>query len=152
MHRAPAVAASAAAVRAQVIAFEDLVRQAPQIDIPVRNYFSDGVYAREITIPAGTVLTGKIHKRVNLNFLLKGEMSVLTERGVERLVAPATLVSPPGTKRIAYAHTECVWTTVHGTQETDLEKIEAHFIAQSETEYLAYCEALRLEGEKKCLG
>lgn len=116
------------------------------VEIPVRHYFSDGVYAREIRIPAGTLLTGKIHKRTNLNLLSAGEISVLTERGVERVRAPFTVVSPAGTKRIAYAHTDCVWTTVHGTHETDLEKIEAEFIAQSEAEFLAYTRALQHKG------
>lgn len=112
------------------------------VEIPVRHYFSDGVYAREITIPAGTILTGHIHKRENLNFLLKGEITVSTDDGMKRLVAPATIVSPPGTKRIAYTHTEVVWTTVHGTSERDLEKIEATFIAKSENEFLSYVRSL----------
>lgn len=119
-------------------------RGAP-VEIPVRHYFSDGVYAREIRIPAGTLLTGKIHKRENLNILSAGEISVLTEAGMQRIKAPFTVVSPPGTKRIAYAHTDCVWTTVHGTHETDLDKIEAEFIAQSEAEFVSYCRALALK-------
>jgi hypothetical protein len=68
-----------------------------------------------------------------LNILSKGEISVLTEDGIKRVSAPFHVVSPAGTKRIAYAHEDCVWTTIHGTEENDLEKIEAHFIAQSET-------------------
>lgn len=138
-------------MRAQVWAFERLISKAPQVEIPVRHYFSQGVYAREITIPKGTVLTGKIHKLTNLNIMSKGDMSVLTENGVVRVKAPFTIVSPPGTKRIAYAHEETVWTTVHGTEETNLEKIEAHFIAQTEAEYLEFCEMMKL-GEQKCLG
>lgn len=115
------------------------------VEIPLRHYFSEGVYAREITIPAGTLLTGKIHLRENMNFLMKGDISVLTERGVERLTAPMTIVSPPGTKRIAYTHTEVVWTTVLGTNETDPEKIEASFTAQTEQEWLDYQRLLAKE-------
>lgn len=127
------------------------MRGCEPVEIPVRHYFSNGVYAREITIPKGTVLTGKIHKYANLNIMSKGEMSVLTEDGVVRVKAPFTIVSPPGTKRIAYAHEETVWTTIHGTEETSLERIEAHFIAQNEDEYLEFAKAMRL-GEQKCLG
>lgn len=121
-----------------------------QVDVPVRHYFSQGVYAREITIPKDTYLTGKIHKYAQLNILSKGDISVLTEDGIKRVRAPFTIVSPPGTKRIAYTHEETVWTTIHGTDETDLEKIEAHFIAQSNEEYLAF-KALLIE-ESPCLG
>jgi hypothetical protein len=52
---------------------------------------------------------------------------------------------------VAYAHEDTVWTTVHATDETDVEKIEALFVVGTEAEYLAYCETLRIEGEKQCL-
>lgn len=118
-----------------------------QLDIPVKHYFSQGVYAREITIPKDTILTGKIHKYSQLNILSKGEITVVTEHGPIRVKAPFTIVSPPGTKRAAYAHEECVWTTIHGTDETDLEKIEEHFIAKDEQAYLEFTRIL-LEEKK----
>lgn len=79
-------------------------------------------------IPAGTVATGKVHKTLHLNILSQGDVSVLTEDGMKRIQAPCTIVSPPGTKRAVYAHTDVVWTTIHGTHETDLEKLEADLI------------------------
>ncbi len=115
------------------------------VDIPKVDYFSKGVYAREITIPAGTVLTGKIHKFQNLNIMSKGDMSVLMEDGtVKRVQAPFTIVSPPGTRRAAFAHSETVWTTIHGTDETDVDKIEAEFIAQTPGDYQLFLETKEL--------
>lgn len=110
------------------------------VEIPVKHYFSKGVYAREITIPKGTVLTGFIHKYENLNILSKGEMSVLTEDGVITVKAPFTVVSPPGTRRAAYAHEECVWTTIHGTDEVDVDKIEEIFISHTPEDYRLFCD------------
>lgn len=127
---------------------EEALRQLEQVDIPVVNYFSHKIYAREITIPKNTILTGKIHKYSQLNILSKGEISVLTEDGIKRVKAPFTIVSPPGTKRAAYAHEECVWTTIHGTEETDLEVIENNFIAKDMKEYLEFCETLEIKEEK----
>lgn len=115
-------------------------------DLPVRNYFSKGVYARELSIPKGTILTGKIHKYTNLNIMVKGELSVLVGDKIEHIVAPFIVVSPPGTKRIAYAHEDTVWITVHGTDETDLEKIESQFTADSYSDFLAFCEQSKIEG------
>lgn len=123
----------------KIFALEDLMRLEPQVELKVINYFSYGVYARELHIPAGVMLTGEIHKLENLNILSKGEISVMTEEGMVRVQAPFTVVSPPGTKRIALAHTDCIWTTIHGTFEKDLEIIEKYFIAKSEQEYLEYC-------------
>lgn len=131
-------------LRDKVLAAEAYMKLQPQVDIEVKHYFSHGVYAREITIPAGTVLTGEIHKFENLNILSRGEMSVLTESGMQRVSAPFTVVSPPGTKRIAYAHTECVWTTIHGTFITDVEEIKNQFIAADEQAWLEFSGANQL--------
>jgi quercetin dioxygenase-like cupin family protein len=139
------VAPQPLSVRDKVNIVEAEMLKHEQIDIPVKHYFSQGVYAREITIPAGAMVTGKIHKFEQLNILSKGEMSVLTDDGVKRVQAPFTIVSPPGTKRIAIAHSECVWTTIHGTDETDVDKIEAHFIAQSDADYAAFLENTKIK-------
>lgn len=113
-----------------------------QIAIPVKHYFSPGVYAREITIPADTLLTGRIHKYEQLNILSGGEISVLTDDGMKRVSAPFTVVSPPGTKRIAYAHTECTWTTILATDEKDPDVIEATFTVATEQEFLEFARQL----------
>lgn len=118
------------------------------VNCPVTHYFSRGVYARELFIPAGTVLTGEIHKHENLNILSQGDISVRMEDGsIVRVQAPFTTVSPPGTKRAAYAHTDCVWTTIHGTDERDVDKIKHEFIATSYEQYIEHCEQMKL-GDK----
>lgn len=110
----------------------------PQVELPVREFFSPGVYARELSIPAGICLTGAVHKYQQLNILSKGTMKVLTEDGIVEVSAPFTIVSPPGTKRIAYTLTDCVWTTILGTDETDSEKIEKDFVLKTHEEYLIW--------------
>lgn len=137
--------------RDKVNAAEALMRELPQIEMPVTHHFSKGVYARELFIPKGTVLTGKIHKEENLNIMLKGELSVLIGDEIKRVRAPFIVVSPPGTKRIAFAHEDTIWVTVHGTDERDLEKIEQRFIAQTDAEYLEHCEMLKI-GVSPCPG
>jgi hypothetical protein len=46
------------------------------------------------------------------------------------MTAPYTFVSEVGTKRVVHALEETIWTTVHVTDETDLEKIEDYVIAK----------------------
>ena len=131
--------------RQAVFDMERLMLQYPQVELKVKHYFSKGVYARELHIPAGVILTGEIHKFENLNILSKGKIEVLTEKGMQEVEAPFTVVSPSGTKRIARAITDCIWTTIHGTDENDLNIIEKTFIAKSEQEWLEFCNANRLE-------
>ena len=102
-----------------------------KVDCPVRHIFAPGCYAREMLIPAGTVITGKIHKHAHLNFISKGKVRVATEFGHEIFEAPHTFVSEVGTKRAVHALEDTIWTTVHVTDETDLEKIEEYVIAKS---------------------
>lgn len=133
--------------RAKVATIEQELLRHPQVELRVEHYFSPGVYARELHIPKGTILTGRVHKFENMNILSQGEMSVMTERGMQRVKAPFTVISPPGTKRIAYAHEDCVWTTILGTDELDSEKIELQFTTNDEAEYLAFRKTLNLEGK-----
>jgi hypothetical protein len=132
-------------LRQRVLDIEAFMLQQEQVDIPLRHTFAQGVYAREMTAPAGVVLTGRIHKTEHLNIISKGEVSVLTENGIERFKAPYTFVSKPGTKRILYAHEELVWTTIHVTNETDLAKLEAELVASSFEELETERVTLRLK-------
>lgn len=125
-------------LRDKVNIAEQWMLQQPQLELTVKHHFSPGVYARELFIPAGTMLTGAIHKYEQLNIMSAGTMLLVTDDGCIEVSAPFTIVSPPGTKRIAYAQTDCVWTTILGTDETDVPKIEAHFTAKSEAEYQAF--------------
>lgn len=106
------------------------MEEMPQVELEVVHNFSKGLYARELHIPAGTLLVGKIHKFKNLNILSQGDISILTEDGPKRIKAPYTVVSEPGAKRVGFAHTDCVWTTIHATEETDVDKIENEVIAK----------------------
>ena len=111
---------------------------------PLTHRFAEGVYVREIFIPAGTLIVGKIHKHTHPNFLMKGLVTVITEEGgMETLQAPKTMISPAGCKRVVFAHEDTVWVTVHVTSETDLEKIEDYVIAK---DYEAF-EAFKLANE-----
>ena len=96
-----------------------------------RHWFAPGIYARDLRIPAGTCLTGKIHKGAHLNIISAGRISVLTEHGVVTLEAPCTLKSDAGIKRIGFAHEDTVWTTIHANPDNcqDLELLEQQFIA-----------------------
>lgn len=127
---APPVAFPAVPTRAQIERLEAEMRQFEQTHIEPVHHFADGLYAREITIPAGMLLTGKVHRTEHLNIVSKGRITVWTEDGMRTVEAPCTLVSRPGTKRVGLAHTDTVWTTIHANagDERDLDKLEERLI------------------------
>lgn len=122
--------------RRDLYALQAAAADLPPVDCPLQHSFIDGVYVRTIFIPAGTVIVGKIHKHSHANILSQGEVSVFTEGGgLQRLSGPLTMVSEPGTKRAVYAHTDTTWTTIHATEERDLEEIERYVIAETYQDY-----------------
>ncbi|ASF00737.1 hypothetical protein [uncultured virus] len=91
---------------------------------PVKHTFAGGCYIREIYNPANELIITKIHKKEHPFFLMKGEMSILTEEGVQNIKAPYQGVTKPGTKRAIYTHEECIFITVHATNNTTIEDVE----------------------------
>jgi len=62
---------------------------------PVDEKYGCGTYAREMFIPKGTVIIGKIHKHQHLNFIMKGKAIVWVD-GVENILeAPYIGITEP---------------------------------------------------------
>lgn len=116
---------------------------------PIDETYGCCTYAREMFIPKGTLIIGKIHRHQHLNFIQKGKVSVATEFGVKYLEAPCTFVSEVGLKRVVVAEEDTIWVTVHMTKydnESDLDKIEDEVIASTYNE-LGLIDSKCLEGE-----
>ena len=110
--------------RDRITAFEKTILQGEQIEIPVTQYFCNGTYVREITIPAGVILTGKIHKHACLSVVLTGKMEVITDEGPRIIEAPLVYESPAGVKRAGRAIEDCRWLTIHPWDGPELEEAE----------------------------
>lgn len=95
-----------------------------------RHFFAPGMYLRELTIPAGMLMVGKIHKHAHFLMVLKGRAEVISEFGRMIVEAGHISVSPPGVKRIVLALEEVQFVTVHvnPTDTEDLTVIEAEHI------------------------
>ena len=135
------------------------VAESAESNCPLKHYFSPvdekygcAVYGREIFLPKGTLVIGKIHRHQHLNFIMKGKVSVNTEFGIKYFEAPCIFVSEKGLKRAVYAEEDCIWVTVHMTEhvgEENLDKIEDEVIAKTygELGLIASIDALAQIGE-----
>lgn len=120
----------------------------PQVEMPLRHNFADGVYVRELFMPKDTIVIGKRHRFETCNILLKGELSLYMGKGVQskRIRAPYIFNSKPGTKKMAYVHEDSIFLNIHPTDETDLEKIENEFIiSEEEFEKMGYEDIKQIE-------
>ena len=101
----------------------------PQLDLPLNHSFSKNVYARQISMPADSLVIGKLHATEHLNMVLSGTVSVWSEQGgLQHITGPCTFNSVAGTRKYLYCHTDVLWTTIHVTDETDLVALEAALI------------------------
>lgn len=103
---------------------QSLMLKGDTIELETRHHFSDGLYARELFIPAGVCLVGALHKTRHLYTVVKGKCRVATQFENIEIKAPFMGETIPNTKRVIYAETDCVWITYHPTELTSVEEIE----------------------------
>ncbi|MCS5594218.1 MAG: SET domain-containing protein-lysine N-methyltransferase [Porticoccaceae bacterium] len=114
--------------QADVFQLQSMFKKLPQAETKVRHHFSDGMYARELLIPKGTCVVGKMHRTRHFYSVVKGECTIASVHEKEDIKAPFLGETLPRTKRAIYAHTDCIWITYHPTELTDLAEIEAALI------------------------
>jgi hypothetical protein len=123
--------------REAILRLQDELAKFDQLDLPLKHTFAPGQYAREILLPKGCIVVGKIHKHAHLNIVTRGHVTVVTEFGLREIdarSAPVTFTSDAGSKRALYCHEETIWTTIHSVNTTDLAEIEREIIAPTYAE------------------
>lgn len=100
----------------------------PQAELVTEHFFSPGMYCRRVFRPAGTLIVGKVHKEPHFFLCAKGEIIAWTENGMKKLQAGDVVESKPGTKRVTLATQDSIGITIHKTDKTDLDEIEAELI------------------------
>ena len=97
----------------------------------VSHHFASGSYVRELFIPQGTAVVGKIHKFETINILLSGALTIYTTGGESQFMkAPKIFTTPAGCRKAGFAHVDSVWLNVHTSEGGDLESIEKKYITQ----------------------
>jgi quercetin dioxygenase-like cupin family protein len=111
----------------------------PQVICPVTHRFTEGLYVREIFMPAGTLIVSKIHKTQHQYFVLKGKVSVWIDEGEEHIIeAPYIGITEPGTRRVLYIHEDCIWATSHPNEKNEnAEEIEDRIIEKHDNPCLS---------------
>lgn len=102
-----------------------------QDSIPMQHEFIPGAYARGMSVPAGTLIVGKIHRKPQFHFILSGKAVVFDEGGRKDICAPLFFVAPAGAKRVIYVVEDLLWFAVLGTNATTVKQAESELIAPS---------------------
>ena len=103
--------------------------------LPVRHFFVDGMYTRELTIEKGKCVIG-YKQNFDHMVIISGDVTVSSATGVTRYMGPHnTFPSAAGVQRTAYAHADTIFTTTHklrgNEDERDIQTIEAQLFSGS---------------------
>lgn len=120
--------------REKILALEAELSKLPQLPPearPVRHIFAPGVYLREIFLPPGACVTGRIH-RFDHACMVLGDLTIYSQEGLKRITGCETFVSTAGVKRAVFVHAPTWFTTIHPnpTDERDIPTLEAMFTVE----------------------
>ena len=106
------------------------------------HYYGEGVYARSLFIPAGTVVVGKIHKQDRVNIIAQGRCTFIDEWQKKTVDAPYVGEFKAGSKTAVFAHTDTVWVTCIGTDSKDPDIMVHELVESNHEDYTTYLEQL----------
>lgn len=94
------------------------------------HHFSDGVYAKQMHIPAGFMVGAHAHQYSHLSVLAKGDVIVEVDGVAHELTGPACLEIKAGCEHRVFAKTDAVWFCVHATSATCADDVDAVLIRE----------------------
>ena len=149
---------------------EDLMLQIPSslVEFPLKHTFTPNMYIREILMPAGSLLTSRVHNTEHPFSILEGKAIVfMPGGGTEELCAGYSGITRKGTRRALYIEEDCRWVTYHALSleeeihrqnnmnDSDLAKkvtdrivISRELLGSGKTTFEIYSDKLK---ERKCL-
>lgn len=125
---------------------ESMMAAGPGLDLPVRHFFANGLYGRELYIPAGVCAVGKIHKHEQITTVMGDATFATPGEEPVRITGYEIMSTPAGVKRAVFAHADTWVTTFHPNPDNtrDTDEMEAYLIAPT-FEALAQFTAEQLE-------
>ena len=94
------------------------------IDLQTQHHFSDGLYAKQMTLPEGHFAITHSHKYDHLSILASGRVVVEVDGRRSEYAAPACINILADQKHSILALEDCVWFCVHATDETDADLVD----------------------------
>jgi len=94
------------------------------VDPCIVHNFSDGLYAKQMTIPKGFIAGQHSHTFSHLSILAKGKVVVETDTGKNTYEAPACIEIKKQTNHMITALEDTVWFCIHATDERDVNRID----------------------------
>ena len=127
--------------RQRIIDYENLLKQQEGVQLgdneltPIKHFFGEGTYVRQMFVPAGVTFTGHIHNFDHIIIIAQGKIQVFNENlsEYETLTGPCILEQKKGIKRIGFALTDVYWYNIHcnPSNTKNIEKINNRLVSET---------------------
>lgn len=97
----------------------------------VAHYFSDGVYAKQMTLQAFHIAQTHAHKYSHLSILAKGRVVVTVDGQEQEYKAPTCIEIKAGLSHSIEAIEDSTFFCVHHTFETDANRVDEVLIKEA---------------------
>lgn len=104
-----------------ILELEQEILKHPQVEMPVETHYCNKMCARTLKIPAGTILTGAIHKDDCFFVVRQGQLVVTTDADPVILNVGDMTITKALTKRAGIAITDCIVTTFHNNNDNSID-------------------------------
>lgn len=95
-----------------------------------QHHFSDGLYAKQMTLDKGHYAESHKHNYDHLSILAKGHVIVIADGVSTEYVAPACINIKKDVTHEIHALDDVIWYCIHATSETDITKIDEVLIKE----------------------
>tara|TARA_B110000285_G_scaffold162045_1_gene180992 strand:+ start:3194 stop:3655 length:462 start_codon:yes stop_codon:yes gene_type:complete len=110
----------------------------PEIpEIPIKHFFADQVYIRQMNMSADQFVVGAVHNHLHVWFLLTGKVSIIEDDETIDHVAPCFTISKPGIQRVIYAHEDSIFINIHKNPENlkNIDDLEKEIVSMTKEEF-----------------
>jgi hypothetical protein len=114
-----------------IAALEERVLSVEQVEIPTEHLIHGGMYARTITMPKETVLTGALIRLATI-VIVTGSAAVLTGDGWVKLDGYNVLPASAGRKQVFVSYSPVVITMLFPTAAKTVEEAEREFTEEAD--------------------
>jgi quercetin dioxygenase-like cupin family protein len=95
-----------------------------EVDLLTKHFFSDGLYAKQMSLPKGYEAISHAHNYNHLSLLAAGKVIVRTDDSVSEYTAPACIEISAGVHHSITALENVVWYCIHATDAADPSEVD----------------------------
>ena len=126
VHQPNTIAPMSATYLSQVVALQDVVKQAPQAEVSTEHVFHGGMYSRTIKLKADHILVGALIK-VPTMLIVSGDVVIHTEDGPIEINGHAVIPAFKDTKRVIRSISDATLTMIFPTEAKTVAEAESEF-------------------------